>query len=243
MPHFQVNGRHHHHHRHPGRRVLFGLSVIGIGLLALLDNLRLFDIALLRSFWPLLLVIWGLGRLAWPHHRGSAIFGVALIFMGLALTAQQLGYLHVQWRDWWPVFIILAGVSIVMRGLFPRPEIAAAFETSTLDHGDRAQINASFSAVNQRQDSRSFKGGRIEATFGGVELDLTQAAIDGPEARVDIAARFSGIELRVPREWQVVVEMKSTFGGVEDKTVPPMSPQARLVLTGEVVFGGVEIKN
>ena len=240
---FHVNGRRRHAHHHPGHRILFGLAVIGIGLLALLDNLRIFDIALLRTFWPLGLVIWGLSSLAWPHRRGSGLFGLVLIAVGLALTAQQLGYLQFRWRDWWPVFIIVAGLSIVLRGFFPRRDIGGCFETSTLDHGDMTNINASFSAVNQRQDSRSFKGGRIEATFGGVELDLTQAAIDGPEARLDVAARFSGIELRVPRDWQVVVEMKSTFGGVEDKTVPPMTPLARLVLRGEVVFGGVEIKN
>lgn len=240
---FQVNGRRHRHHHHPGYRVLFGLGVIGVGVLALLDNLRLFDIALLRTFWPLALVLWGLGRLAWPRHGGSGLFGLALIAMGLALTAQHLGYLQFHWRDWWPVFVIAIGLSILMRGFFPRRDRQACFEVSTLEHGDVANIHASFGAVNQRQDSRQFKGGRIEATFGGVELDLTQAAIDGPEARLDIAARFSGIELRVPRDWQVVVEMAATFGGVEDKTVPPMSPVARLVLRGEVVFGGVEIKN
>lgn len=242
MPPFQVNGRRHPRH-HAGHRILFGLTVIGIGTLALLDNLRLFDLALLRTFWPVALVVWGLARLAWPQHRGSGLFGLILIGVGLALTAQNLGYLHLSWREWWPVFIILAGVSILLRGLRPKPDLGDVFHTSTLEHGELANINASFGAVNQRHDSRSFKGGRIEATFGGVELDLTQAAIDAPQATLDIAARFSGIELRVPRDWQVIVEMNSTFGGVEDKTFPPMTPTARLVLRGEVVFGGVEIKN
>lgn len=232
-----------HEARHAGHRILFGLAVVGVGVLALLDNLRMFDVALLRTFWPLGLVLWGLGRLAWPHHRGSGLFGVILIGVGLMLTGQNLGYVHFHWRDWWPVVIIVAGLSILMRGFFPRQGEAPCFDASTLEHGDLASINASFSAISQRNDSRNFKGGRITSTFGGVELDLTQAAIDGPEAVLDISARFSGIELRVPREWLVVVEVDSTFGGVEDKTVPPMNPGPRLVLRGEVVFGGVEIKN
>ena len=230
-------------HRHAGHRVLFGLAVIGVGLLVLLDNLRLFDISLMRTFWPLAFVLWGLARLVWPVHRGSSVLGVVLIAIGVLLTAQNLGYVQVHWRDWWPVIIIAMGVSIVMRGLLPRSELGAITSDMTLEHGEQVDIQASFSAVSQRNDSPAFKGGRITSTFGGVELDLTQARMAGPEARLDISARFSGIELRVPREWQVVVEMPATFGGVDDKTVPPMTPGPRLILTGEVMFGGVDIKH
>jgi len=236
--------RHRHRHdQHPGHRILFGLAVVGVGALALLDNLRLFDIALLRTFWPLGLVLWGLGRLAWPQPRGSGLFGLVLIGVGLIMTGQNLGYMQFHWRDWWPVVVILAGLSILTRGFFQRRRGTDWFPTSTLEHGELADIDASFSTISQRHDSRTFKGGRITSTFGGVELDLTQATIEGPEARLDIFARFSGIELRVPRDWQVVVEVMSTFGGVENKTVPPMSAGPRLVLLGEVMFGGVEIKN
>jgi hypothetical protein len=238
MPHSR-----HHPDRHPGHRILFGLAVIGIGVLALLDNLHLFDIALLRTFWPLGLVLWGLSRLAWPRHRGSGLFGLILIGVGLVLTGQNLGYVHFHWRDWWPVLVILGGLSILMRGFFPGRMAGRGLQASTLQHGELVDISASFSAVSQRNDSRAFKGGRITSTFGGVELDLTQAAIEGPEARLDISARFSGIEVRVPRDWQIVVEVASTFGGVEDKTVPPMSTGPRLVLRGEVMFGGVEVKH
>jgi predicted membrane protein len=231
--------------QHAGHRILFGLAVIGIGLLALLDNLHMFGTPLLRTFWPLGLVLWGLSRLAWPRHTGSGLFGLILIGVGLVLTAQNLGFVRFSMRDWWPVFIILAGLSILMRGFFPRHGSAesAGFRASSLEHGDLADIDASFSGINQRNDSRSFKGGRITSTFGGVELDLSQAAIDGTEATLNISARFSGIELRVPPDWLVVVEIASIFGGVEDKTVPPVTPGPRLVLRGEVVFGGVEIKN
>ena len=230
---------------HAGHRILFGLAVIGIGVLALLDNLHLFDIALLRTFWPLGLVLWGLSRLAWPRHPGSGLFGLIMIGVGSVLTVQNLGYMHFHWRDWWPVLIIVAGLSILLRGFFPRHGALrpSGFDTATLANGDRVDLDASFSGINQRIDSRSFKGGRITSTFGGVELDLTQAVIDGGEARLDISARFSGIELRVPRDWQIVIEVASTFGGVEDKTVPPMSAGPRLVLRGEVMFGGIEVKH
>lgn len=237
-----------HRHRprsshHGASRIVFGLGVIGIGLLALLDNLNVFGVPLLRTFWPLIFVWLGVTRLIRPCHSGSGLLGVGLILLGGLLTARNLGYADFNLREWWPVFIILVGLSILARGLFPRHRRPAGFQSSTLEHGERVNIDASFSAISQRCDSRSFKGGRIASTFGGVELDLTQATIDGDEAQLEVSAHFSGIDLRVPREWLVVIEATSTFGGVEDKTVPPMTPGPRLVLRGEVMFGGVEVKN
>jgi hypothetical protein len=234
------------HPHHPGHRILFGLGVIGVGALALLDNLHVFGLPLLRTFWPLALVLLGLARLVWPRHAGSWLFGTALIAVGALLTAQNLGYTRLELRDWWPVLVILAGLSILLRGVFPHRHRALppeGFDSSTLDHGDRVAIDAAFAGIRQQNDSRSFKGGRIEATFGGVELDLRQAAMDGPEAVLEVSARFSGIELRVPRDWLVVVNIAPTLGAVTDHTVPPMNPAHRLVLRGETAFGGIEIKN
>lgn len=235
-----------HVHQHPGHRILFGLGVIGIGALALLDNLQVFGLPLLRTFWPLALVLLGLARLVWPRHAGSWLFGTALIAIGGLLTAQNLGYTRLELRDWWPVLVILAGLSILLRGVFPRRhriDLANGFSTSMLEHGDQVNPDATFSGIKQQNDSRSFKGGRIDATFGGVELDLRQAAMEAPEAVLDISARFSGVELRVPRNWLVVVNIVPTMGAVNDQTVPPMNPAHRLVLRGETVFGGLEIKN
>jgi predicted membrane protein len=231
--------------QHAGHRILFGLAVVGVGVLALLDNLHFFDISLLRTFWPLGLVLWGLGRLAWPRQSGGGLIGVIAIGAGLVLTAQNLGFMHFHWRDWWPVLIIVVGLSILMRAFFPRPGETQQgnLALSAPTQADMLDIDATFSGISQRADSQSFKGGRITSTFGAIELDLTHAVITGDEARLDISARFSGVDLRVPRDWLVVVEIASVFGGVEDKTVPPMTPGPRLVLRGEVVFAGVDIKN
>jgi len=236
--------RRRHRHHHPGHRIAFGLVVMGIGLLALLDNLDTFGLPLLRTFWPLALVLWGLSRIVLRRDAAAWLFGGALVGVGGLMTAQNLGVIHLQLRDWWPVLVILVGLSILLRGVFPRRRLSMeGFDTSTLEHGDRVMIDATFSGIRQQNDSRSFKGGRIDSTFGGVELDLRQAAMDGPEAVLELSARFSGIELRVPRDWLIVVDIVPTLGAVNDQTVPPMNPVHRLVLRGDTVFGGVEIKN
>ncbi|PTT93232.1 hypothetical protein DBR42_00340 [Pelomonas sp. HMWF004] len=232
----------HTDHRQAGQRILFGIGVMGVGVLALLDNLQLFSLPLLRNFWPLGLVLLGIARLAYPRHAGSWLFGTGLIVAGLLLTARNLGFADLDLRAWWPVLVIGAGLSIVLRGAFPQQGTGDG-QGALVEPGDHVSIDAHFNTVRQRQDSRSFKGGRIDASFGGVALDLSQASMDGPEAVLQLSTRFSGIELRVPQGWQVVVEVQSTLGGVQDRSQPPASPAHRLVLRGETLCGGIEIKN
>jgi predicted membrane protein len=226
------------------RRAMFGLSVIGLGALALLDNFHVFGIPLLRTFWPLIFVAWGLARLVWSRHAGSKLFGVVLVVAGGLMTAHNLGNDMLDMRQWWPVFIILVGASILLRGLFPKTRWhRSRFETSALEHSDEIDIDATFGGVKLQNDSRNFKGGKIALNLGGLELDLRQAVMEQAEATLQINASFSGIELRVPRDWQVVVQLSATVGAIEDKSQPPASPAHRLVLRGETVMGAVEIKN
>jgi hypothetical protein len=54
---------------------------------------------------------------------------------------------------------------------------------------------------------------------------------------------MGGVEIKVPRDWSISIVGTPTLGGIEDKTIPPMSPGKRLVIEGSVVMGGVEIGN
>ena len=231
--------------RHTLRRATLGLLVIAFGVMALLDNLQLFGIPLVHTFWPLALVVFGLARLAWPHHAGNRVFGLVLVVIGALLTAHNLGYGNFSLHQWWPLFVIAAGASIFLRGCSPRRHgrWRGRFAAAEADHTDEVDVDATFSGAQLKNDSRDFKGGRISVTFGGVELDLREAAMTAPEAILLVNATFGGIEVRVPRDWQVVVQASATMGAVEDKTAPPPSPEHRLVLRGEAVFGGIEIKN
>ena len=223
--------RHQNTEGQPGHRVLFGLVIAAAGTLALLDNLRLFDLHLLRSFWPLALVLFGLARLAMPG-RGR-LSGIALVLVGGMLTAQNLGSDLFALRHWWPVFIIVAGLSLLRRGAPGAMQL----------QGDRIDTQASFSNLHQRSDSADFQGGRIELNCSNLELDLGNARLTAAEAVLQIDARLSGLTLRVPQAWQVVVEMSATAGSITDRTQPPALAAPRLVLRGEVLLGSVEIRH
>ena len=83
-----------------------------------------------------------------------------------------------------------------------------------------------------------------------VESKSTSAMPDiDDEAVLEVSCIFGGVELRVPETWYVHSRSLPVFGGFEDKTrQPKVDPPAgtkrkTLIVTGVVVFGGVEIGN
>jgi predicted membrane protein len=233
--------------RGPGRShggVVTGAIFILIGLAFLLDHLGIISVSNLWRFWPMLVVL--VGVLNFLAHRRP--FGILWIFAGVLLQLNELGIAHFGWAAFWPMMLIAFGL-LVMWGSFqwsPKPGV------STPASGDpRTTLNEAvvFGGLERRMTSQDFQGGDITAIFGGIELDLTEANMQADSATLAITAIFGGVEVRVPPSWQVAFRGAPIFGGVEDKTRTPRfndpaNPNPKtLVITGAVIFGGLEIKN
>ena len=81
--------------------------------------------------------------------------------------------------------------------------------------------------------------------FGGTELNLTQADIQG-SAVLELTTIFGGTKLIVPSNWSVKSEAVTIFGGIEDKRQIAQvieHPEKKLILKGTVIFGGIDIKS
>ncbi len=100
--------------------VLLGLFLLAWGLaeagMAVVQPVSAFMQWLFRM-WPLLLVAWGLYLLI-QHVRTrqpeSPVLGGVLVALGLALLADNLGYLQV---SLWAAVLIGAGAGLLFRGL------------------------------------------------------------------------------------------------------------------------------
>ena len=199
-------------------------------------------------------VVLGLSKIFSRHWHSSRVFGAVLVALGAALTAQNLGFLRLDWRQLWPALVILFGVLLVFRSFVPGARRCGRgfgrggrrgrgpFRQSQIDHGNALNIKSAFSGASLRNDSQDFQGGDIDLSLAGLELDLRQASMTA-EAELRISAMMSGVEIRVPTDWQVVIHGVPTMGGVEDRTVPPMNPAKRLVIRAEIVMGGLNITN
>ncbi len=100
--------------------VVLGLFLLAWGLaeagVAVVRPVSVFMQWLFR-LWPLLLVAWGLHLLI-EHVRtrqtGHPVLGGVLVALGLALVADNLGYLQV---SLWAAVLIGAGAGLLFRGL------------------------------------------------------------------------------------------------------------------------------
>ena len=225
-------------------RSVFGAIASGVGLLALLDNFGLFDFRAIQPYWPLLLVVSGLLKLRQTRHFNGALVGGTLIVVGAVLTLHNLGYLRVHLRDWWPLFLIVGGAVVVARGFRPQDDDgeSPAGPGQRQEHSARLDASAMLSGSVVSNDAQDFQGGEITAVMGGIEVDLRKASITG-DAVLNVFAMWGGITLQVPPDWSVNVRAMPLLGGIEQKSVPPMNPEKRLVIEGYVIMGGMEIKN
>jgi hypothetical protein len=105
---------------------------------------------------------------------------------------------------------------------------------------------AIFGATKQRVTVKNFRGGRLTAFFGGFEVDLTRADIEGQVAIIDASALFGGGEIRVPPTWIIDVQGIAILGGFTDEThqdIADTTTAKRLIVKGLAALGGVVIKN
>ena len=228
--------------------IVFGAFIIVVGLFALLDNLHLFDAHRVQPFWPLVFVALGAVKLAQARRGAHLVWGGALVAVGAGMTLQNLGLIHFEWRQLWPLGLILIGLNVISKSFRPRGDAAICLTSESgqnaerLEHGSRIDASATMSGIVLKNDSQEFTGGSINAVMGAVEIDLRQAAI-ATEAVLHLSIIMGGVDIKVPREWSISVTGSPMLGGIEDKTVPPMTPGKRLVIEGSVIMGGVEISN
>jgi predicted membrane protein len=235
----------------PQQRLILGIFIVIIGALALIDNMGLFDTRQFLSFWPTIFIILGVLKISQTRTTPGFIAGSMLLGVGVLLTLQNLNYIVIRWEQWWPVLIIGAGLSYMFKGINmknrPAEHDYSKYNMNnevnlTSNSSDSIEIVAIMSGSKSSNATPNFQGGEITAIMGSAELDLRSASIQN-EAVLHIFAAMGSVEIFVPNDWVVVLSGTPILGGIEDHSVPPINSAKRLVISGVVVMGGIEIKN
>ncbi len=196
--------------------------------------------------WPMILVLVGFGSFfQWKIGQGIALWATAAFFLVPRVTGE--GYIDL-W-DYWPVFLIIGGVGMLLDAVvFPKRnqwKHGQSGDGDVREEDGYVYAISSFHSLRHTVTASVFKGARLEASFGSIALDLRHTRLEAAETYIDISNSFAGIELFVPSNWNVVIDARTSFGGLDDKRFMgyDVDYAHKLVIRGNTSFGGVEIKS
>ena len=222
-------------------RIFWGLVLILLGVLFLLDQMGRVDFGdLISQWWPLVLVAAGLWQLISSNFQELA-GGLFLIGLGAIFQLSKLEILGRNvWHYVWPALIIGLGLWVLI-GAFRRSS-ATRFPGGKEDELDAFAI---FAGLNRRIESQSFRGGKATAIMGGIELDLTSVRLAEAKAGLELTAIMGGIDVKVPRHIRVQLDGNPVLGGVENKHnyAPGSGAEQTLSIKATAILGGIEIKD
>jgi predicted membrane protein len=147
-----------------------------------------------------------------------------------------------------PIVIIVAGLFMIFRPKKGKEESSFWGNSSsdTVSDEQSLDLSAVFGGISKNLITKNFKGGRITSIFGGTEINLSQADIQGSVV-IDITTILGGTSLVIPSHWTLQSQgLVSILGGIDDGRqivgVQP-DPEKVLIIKGTCVLGGVEIKS
>jgi len=216
-------------------QLVFGLIVIAAGVLFTLDNLGIVHAENYTRFWPTALIAVGLLKLSQTRRGPPALVSMFMVVMGAWLLFGELTEYRVQFRDLWPVLLVLLGAYLVWQGLSVRA-------SRPIEGGSMISAMAILGGVSRGTNTRNFRGADLTAILGGCELDLRNATLDG-DAVIDVFCLWGGIEIRVPEDWAIDSHIVPILGGVDEKTRRPAAGGPHITVRGFAIMSGVEIKN
>lgn len=219
--------------------LLWGIVLIIVGSIWGLNALGITNINIFfDGWWTLIIIIPSLiGILKDENKTGSLVFLVIGIL--LLLCAQNVVSFSILRKIALPLILIIIGVCMLFGNAI---HSKVNEKIKSVKKGDLTDYVATFSGQKVNFQNEKFTGANIDAVFGGVELDLRGAILEG-ENIIHATAVFGGIEIYVPQGIKVKVKSTPIFGGVSNKTYAAEGENVPTIYVNAVcLFGGVEIK-
>ena len=230
-----------------------GAIILAVGSFLLLDRLDLFYFPHWLFSWKTFLI--ALGLIIGANKQFQGIGWLVLILVGGFFLIDDIpGFPYDFDRYAFPIGVMIIGLVIVGRAIFGGASREARKKNwekkgdglISMDDGDHDyfDITTVFGGSKRKVFSKNFKGGETTCIFGGSEIDLSQSDIQG-NVVIDVVQIFGGVKIILPANWQLKSDITAVLGGVDDKRNVPTSysPDKKVIMTGFVMFGGVEIKS
>ena len=206
------------------RNLYWGVILIGIGILLLLDNLGVADFGdMIHDFWPVLLILWGLSVLLRRRAAGNAQrMGGYTQPQGARSQApgpsSQVADASFEESPGSPQSSgsafesadassqTMGAPSAPLGG--PTHTMGGQFQTES----ELIHQSSVFGDISVKVSSRRFRGGSISTVFGSTSLDLSSAGFAEGDHELRIHGVFGESRLILPRDAAVAISASSVLG-------------------------------
>lgn len=245
-------------HNKGDKRLYFGIILIVLGVVLILERLNLIpeSLADMLISWQMLLI--GIGVLS--VIGGNRTAGTILIVIGgTFLIPELITVPHELRRIYFPLILVGIGIAILFRQR-DHQKLRKGEDPAIVNPGNNTFNNPSDNSFNTFDDfvifggreifinSQALAGGKATSIFGGIEFDLRKATLQPGGAIIDCVSVFGGCGFKIPMDWNVRNEVTTIFGAFTDKRGDTYSdkyydPSKTIIIKGISMFGGIEVKH
>jgi hypothetical protein len=225
--------------------IFISVLLVSLGAVLLLRNFGLLDFKFPEKIisWRLIPLIIGINAfLKGKNIEGLIATTIAVvIFIPDYLTPEQIKF----YRKLWPLLLVAIGGLILFKHYNPKYDLPK--RELNAEGKDSEFLNESniMAGTVKKVFSKEFEGGRINCIMGGAEIDLTESDLASASA-LNVLVIMGGLQLKIPKEWNVIIDVLPIMGGVEDQIMKypdsVVDKEKRFLISGNVIMGGIEIK-
>ena len=229
------------------RKYLIGLTFIIAGVLLILGRTGILSGMYLHYIfsWQMLLIV--IGLISFLSGTRSYFFSLLMILIGGFFMVTEIYDIPIETqRLFWPIILVIAGLLIIFKHK-SHEQWKTKFKKGE-QHGEAYfKRDYVFGGGKNIITSKDFAGGVVSVVFGGCELDFTEAELAEGINILEINAVFGGVEIKVPKHWEVEVEVTGILGGFSDErryfNTNDLDNTRKLIIKGSAIFGGGDLKN
>ena len=219
--------------------ILWGLVLVALGVIFALNALDIADFNIFfDGGWTLLIIVPCTIGLFTERDKTENIIGIVAGVL-LFLWCRDILDFSTMWKLIIPAIIIVVGLKLIFRGIFGNKANEMMKKMKSEGKTPRSGF-AAFSGCEMDYNGEIFEGAELNAIFGGIECNLTNAVIEKDQA-IQATAIFGGIDIFVPENVNVKVDSFNIFGGASNKS--HSNPEAPTIHVNAIcLFGGIDIK-
>lgn len=218
-------------------RNLWGVILIGIGIILLLNALEIIKINIFFNGWWTLLIILPCFINLFNSNKESKTGDIIGLLIGIILLLLMQGLLNIELiiKLFMPVVFLIIGLYLLFGNKY-KNEVNSKIKN--LSNGETENLCAIFSSQNLLREEE-FKRLDLDAVFGSLTLDLREVQIHD-EVLINATAIFGEVKVIVPKD--VVVRTKSIpiFGDISNRSKNKNLKKV-IYVNAVAMFGSVDI--